>query len=756
VGTTPGALAGLRVIDASAGIAGPLAAMFLADFDADVVKVELPGAGDARPHPGSVMWGRGKRRVPSLDGLVGTADVLITNARLDTGDVDTTRLVHLVVPALLDGAAWPLTIESEGLIAATTGIALRQASVGGGPIDSVSPILPTVHGVWAAAAAVAALIERQRSGLGQTVTVSGVHGAMVASSAAMNLDTSTEPPARVGDAGGSVPFYRTYQCGDGEWLFLAALTPRFTDLAFGALGVGDLYEDPRLDGRGRAGMLHSDNVSWVTERIAGAFLSDTREHWLAVLHAAGCPAGPVLARDDWLDHPQVEAIDMRLEVDDPERGPVVMPGVPLRLHATPGGVRPPVPSPAATAGGATTWLDRPWDLPPPTTPDATGTTPPLAGVRVLDLGAIIAGPYAASLLAELGASVVKVEPLTGDSFRGPGFAAYNKGQRGIAIDLQHPSGHDVLLRLVTGADIVIDNYRPGVLGRLNLGHERLSETNPQIISVSITGFGDGGPLGDEPGFDPVLQAMSGMMSAQGGDAEPVFFTVPVNDVTAAATTALGSLIALLHRVRTGQGQKVTTSLAAMSALVQADDIVRFAGRPPARIGGRDHRGAAPLDRYYEATDGWIRVLGTGTTAHPRTLEGLGLAAIDDEAIAAWVAGRSRTDAIGQLVGAGIAAVEARSTRELVDDETMIARGVLHSDPRPGRESRWTTGTYAHFGRSLLVPAANAPALGQHTLEILTEAGYTSAEVAELEQRGVLRRGEDPAAGVLGPRSTDRS
>jgi crotonobetainyl-CoA:carnitine CoA-transferase CaiB-like acyl-CoA transferase len=752
VGTTPGALSGLRVIDASRGIAGPLAAMFLADFGADVVKVDPPRTGDAprtgdtRPHPGSVMWDRGKRSASSIDGLVGSADVLISNAPIDTGGLDNSRLVHLVVPALLDGATWPLTIESEGLIAAVTGVALRQASFGGGPIDSVSPILPTVHGVWAAAALVAALIERQRSGLGQTVTVAGVHGAMVASSAAMNLDAAVDPPARLGDAGGSVPFYRTYQCADGEWLFLAALTPRFTDIAFAALGVADMYDDPRLDGRGRAGMLHPDNVGWVTERIATAFRSDTREQWLATLHHAGCPAGPVLRREQWLDHPQIDAIGMRLEVDDPHHGHVVMPGAPLRLHATPGVVRSPAPGSAATGEGAPTWLDPPWDLPAPVDDDSTRSTPPLAGVRVLDLGAIIAGPYAGSLLAELGASVVKVEPLTGDSFRGPGFAAYNKGQRGLAVDLQHADGHEVLLRLVSDADIVIDNYRPGVLGRLNLGYEQLSETNPRIISVSITGFGVGGPLGDEPGFDPVLQAMSGMMAAQGGDAEPVFFTVPVNDVTAAATTALGSLIALLHRERTGQGQKVTTSLAAMSALVQADDIVRVDRRPPGRVGGRDHRGAGPLDRYYEATDGWIRVLDTGEHGYPRRLAGIGLASVDGETIAAWVAERARADAVAQLAAAGVAAVEARSVRELIDDETMIARGVLRQDTRPGRESRWTTGTYAHFGRTPLVPAADAPALGQHTVEILTDAGYAITDIAELHERKVIVGGEGRTSG----------
>jgi crotonobetainyl-CoA:carnitine CoA-transferase CaiB-like acyl-CoA transferase len=175
-------------------------------------------------------------------------------------------------------------------------------------------------------------------------------------------------------------------------------------------------------------------------------------------------------------------------------------------------------------------------------------------VRVLDLGAVIAGPYAGSLLAELGADVVKVEPPTGDSFRGPGFSAYNKGQRSLAIDLRRPQGRDAFLALARHADVVIDNYRPGVLARLGLDRDALAAVNPAIVSMSSTGFGDHGPLGEEAGFDPVLQAMSGMMRAQGGDDRPVFFSVPVNDVTTAASVALGVSAAVLHARRTGEGQ----------------------------------------------------------------------------------------------------------------------------------------------------------------------------------------------------------
>ena len=149
---------------------------------------------------------------------------------------------------------------------------------------------------------------------------------------------------------------------------------------------------------------------------------------------------------------------------------------------------------------------------------------------MLDLGTILAGPFAGSLLAELGADVIKVEPPAGDPFRTVGFI-YNRGMRSIAIDLQAQAGQAVFRDLVRSADVVIDNYRPGVLARLGIDYDALRAVNPQIISLSITGFGEGGPLAAQPGFDPILQGMSGMMTAQGGDSEPVFLTVAVNDVT---------------------------------------------------------------------------------------------------------------------------------------------------------------------------------------------------------------------------------
>jgi crotonobetainyl-CoA:carnitine CoA-transferase CaiB-like acyl-CoA transferase len=724
-----GPLQGLRVVDASTGVAGPIAAMLLADLGADVVVVPpLTDVVRDDQHPGAAVWQRGKRVGALPEGRV---DVVVSHGPLSGFDLPDSA-VHLQVPALLPGVGWPADVESDALASSLLGVALRQHADGPGPVDSVIPVLPIVHGVWAAAATVAALVERQTSGRGQVVTVGGAHGAMVAFAAGLEIDTTAAPAARDGDGGGRVPFYRTYRCGDGEWLFLAALTPRFSELAFAALGVDDMYDDPRIAGRGRAGMLDADNIGWVTDRVAAAFASASRDEWLRRLHDAGCPAGPVLRRDDWLDHPQIAAIGMRVEVDDPVRGPVVMPGHPLVLHASPARVG--GPAPAGDVVAQVSWSGPAWVLP---SPDASGAAAsgPLEGVKVLDLGAVIAGPYAGSLLAELGADVVKVEPPTGDSFRGPGFAAYNKGQRSLSIDLRHAEGRRALLALARDADVVIDNYRPGVLARLDLDRDALAEVNPTIVSLSTTGFGDGGPLGTEAGFDPVLQAMSGMMRAQGGDDRPVFFSVPVNDVTTAALAALGAATAVLHARRTGEGQKVTTSLAAVSAFVQSAEIVRFAGRPAPRVGGRDHRGVDALDRFYEASDGWIRLLAADVDPLDVELDEIGSPTV--AALGAWALERTREQAVAALTSQGLRAVPVREPGELLHDPDALRHSIVRPDPRPGREGRWTGGCFAMFDRTPAPSTALAPSLGEHSSEVLAEAGLSEADIAGLVADGIV-------------------
>jgi crotonobetainyl-CoA:carnitine CoA-transferase CaiB-like acyl-CoA transferase len=226
----------------------------------------------------------------------------------------------------------------------------------------------------------------------------------------------------------------------------------------------------------------------------------------------------------------------------------------------------------------------------PLEPEGRG---PLAGIRILDLGAFIAGTFAPTILSSYGADVIKIEALDGDPFRMAGmqFVGHNRGKRGLAIDLKNPAGKEAFLDLVRVSDVVLDNYRIGVRERLGIDYAALREINPCIISCSITGYGPEGPYALDPGFDPILQARSGMMAGQGGDDEPVFHQVAVNDSATAMMGAFGIVAALHARERTGQGQEVLTCLANQSVICQSGELTvrRASADPPGATVWDEHR-----------------------------------------------------------------------------------------------------------------------------------------------------------------------
>ena len=260
---------------------------------------------------------------------------------------------------------------------------------------------------------------------------------------------------------------------------------------------------------------------------------------------------------------------------------------------------------------------------------------------MLDLGTVIAGAYAASILANFGADVVKVESPDGDPFRsgGGGFINYNRGKRGLGLDLKAAKGRALFLDLAKGADVVLDNYRLGVRERLGVDYAALAAVNPRIISCSANTYGSKGSDAGQPGFDAVLQAMSGQMAAQGGGPgdDPVFHSIPVNDVATAALTSFAIIAALYARERTGEGQNVETSLAAASATLQFGELVAFERAPAPLLGSRDCIGASALDRYYRCSNGWLTL---GCTA-PEHARGAGRGAGSRRVAGALVAGARR-------------------------------------------------------------------------------------------------------------------
>jgi crotonobetainyl-CoA:carnitine CoA-transferase CaiB-like acyl-CoA transferase len=763
------ALAGVRVLDLTGSVAGAVTGMLLADLGADVVKVHPPGALPLDGRRGRMMWDRGKRAAaadPSraedllaLDRLIAGADVLLVGTSgpgvtyrglFDRGRRPGEPCFWVVMPPyLLDETPWPGGQESAGLLSAWLGHAWNQSSQGDVPVDCLFPLAVHMQAIWAAIIAVALLVGRQRGlTLAPLAVAGGAHGAQLISPGTFTAVRDEPHVHRPGGPGGTLPNYRTYRCGDGQWLFFGAFSNAFIERGLTAAGAGWIFTDPRVGGN-PGNLRLPENTTWIARELEKVFATRPRGEWLDLLETADCPAAPVNEPGTWLDHDQVRALGLRLETAGDTGQEIVMPGPLINLSLTPASVR----GPAASSWPEITRLEPPWpaaDTPAPRPPGGQsspaprepGPQAPLSGLRVLDLGTIIAGPFVGTLLADLGADVIKVErPPLGDEFRvahggrgGSSFDAYNRDQRSAMLDLS--PGDDRLLfdRLIGSADVVVDNYRAGVASRLAITHDQLAAVNPQIVTVSISAFGEVGPLGRRPGFDPVIQAMSGIMRAQGGPDQsdsPAFLTVPINDVLAAGLAALGACAAVLARARLGRGQHVGVTLCAASCLLQSEFLVQSGRSRAYPAGGRDFAGPGPLDRLYRTCDGWVRL--AAVPGQLPALRGAGLAPAPglvqpgDEALAAGIAallaGLPAAEVIARAHAAGVPAARARQVRELTDDAQLIRHGLLTV---LGRDHRGVT--RVDPGRWLEMPGlparapGTAPGAGEHTEMLRREAG----------------------------------
>jgi crotonobetainyl-CoA:carnitine CoA-transferase CaiB-like acyl-CoA transferase len=743
------AFQGLRVLDCSQGLVGPMAAMLLADFGAEVLKVEPPGGDRAAAKPAYQMWNRNKRRMTldldsaagreQLERLLAAADVAVFDfspGRMQALDLMAAaerhpRLVRLWTPPYGTSGDWSEMEAHHGALMSLTGGAFRQSSYEEQPVYLIAPVLHYAQACMAAGSAGAALLERSRSGLGQAVTVSGLNAvALVGGASGTFL-----PPGR--NPLGASPSYRLYECGDGEFLFLATLFSYFFKRALNAIGLTEIA------------LAEEVFPEEVTEAMEARFLEKGRDEWLEILRAADVPVGPVGRREDWLASELIANNDMRVVMPDAERGPVEMPGVPIKLKQTAGSVRHLVQD--ASEADVDRFLVAPAAVPPPAA--TAPKTAPLAGIRVLDLGTVIAGAYCNAILANLGAEVVKVESAEGDPWRdrGIGFTAFNRGKRGLVVDLKQPAGRDVFLDLARQADVVLDNYRLGVRDRLGIGHDAVRAVNPRLISGSITTYGSRGEETRRPGFDPLLQARSGLMAAQGGDGDqPVFHIIAVNDFASAAMASFGVIAALNARERTGEGQVLETSLTNQSAMFQCGDLTTWPGAPTPIKGSRDCLGVAALDRFYACADNWI-LIACGTPAEAEALAGaLGnpewAAAFDmmreprDGALASLLEARlalmTVADALAVLRAVGVRATPAQEGDEVLADPWLQANRFL-DELRETPFGPVVNRPYAGFSRSVAGYSRPDPGLGEHSFEVLADWGIDPDRIAQLGEDGVV-------------------
>jgi crotonobetainyl-CoA:carnitine CoA-transferase CaiB-like acyl-CoA transferase len=398
---------------------------------------------------------------------------------------------------------------------------------------------------------------------------------------------------------------------------------------------------------------------------------------------------------------------------------------------------------------------------------------PLEGMKVIDLTHVMAGPTCTLMLADMGADVIKIEKVPGgdDTRRNvppamegesAAFMMMNRNKRGVALDLKTEGGRRVLARLLEDADVVVENYRPGTMDKLGFDYQKLRARNPGLIYCALSGFGRTGPYGHRGGFDLVAQAMSGIMSitGEGPGRPPVKCGAPLTDITCGILAAMGILAAYAHRLKTGQGQMVDTSLfeAGIVQTYWQSAIALATGIAPGPMGS-----AHPLNAPYQAfetADGWIVIGANNQRLWMRTLEILGAVQLADDArfyesrdrlahvkeleaaLSPYFRQRSSAEWLARLEEVGVPAGPVYDVLEMQADPQVLAREMVveveHRKVGPVR----TLGLPVKFSETPGKVRTGAPLYGQHTREVLEEHGFPAAEIEALVAEGAVIAAED--------------
>lgn len=391
---------------------------------------------------------------------------------------------------------------------------------------------------------------------------------------------------------------------------------------------------------------------------------------------------------------------------------------------------------------------------------------PLDGIRVIDFGRFIAGPYCAELFADMGSDVIRVERREGgeDRYVGPVvesgegglFLNVNRRKRGITLDFAHPASREIIRRLVLGADIVMVNLPLDVMKKLGLDYDSLREIRPDIILVMASAFGPDGPYAGRVGFDTVAQAMSGAMSLTGFPGTPVRDIVPFVDYGTALHAAFGAMVALYDRRETGRGRVIDVSLLATAvAFMQPFLAEKTASGITREQQGNASYYAAPSD-VYRARDGWVIAQAIGDAMFrrwarlveredliddPRCRDDITRAnncGLINEVMSDWCSARTRDEVIAALERARIPCGPVYNLDDVIADAQVRARNLLEEADFPGSPKPVTLSrTAVRVSGAEAEGPGRAPALGEHTREVLSELGFTPSEISDLREAGAV-------------------
>ncbi len=817
------ACSGLRVLDFTRGMHGNLVGTILADYGAEVVKIEPPSGDPYRGHPAWGFWNRGKgSRVLDLkseDGraaardLVAAADVLVENFRPSAmerhglGYEEARELNPALVYASITGfgarGPWAHLKGYEGIVSAKTGRMLEFSSLlpeRGGPVFAAVP--SAGYGALHAAlqGILAALHVRRQTHRGTHVETSLLQGTTAYDMLRwFALQAAAADPLaadRLGSWGAIQhqiprPNYLTAVTKDGVWLQFANTLPHLFMAQMNALGLTDLYSEPRF--ADLPALRDPDDSEEVWAIILERVRQKTWGEWKAIFDAERDIAiEPFFEAADAFDHPQVRHNEHIIEIDGVEQvGPIV------RQTETPA-----TPGRGAPSLGSANGVDADgWTAVEPGEPGPAPTAP-LEGITVVDFSTFYATPFGSALLADLGARVIKVEPPEGEVSRYTAgrmlFYKTTGGKESIGVDLKTAEGQEIVHRLLRRADIVMHNFRPGVAERLGIGYERARDLNPRVVYHYGASYGDSGPYSYKPAMHPIAGALGGGAIQQmppselhAGDAElpmdelkrKAWRLMNANEGNPDVNAALGLGSSLLLGLRAaeelGVGQYQLTTMIASNLYANADGAVRGPDVPPRRQPDPELLGMGPLYRLYRAGDGaWVFLAAPFEHEWSALCAALGR----DE----WLADpRFASDEAREQHGEALAAALAEAFLERGADEwerELTARDVacVRADAanvaefagnEANRElgftvdvSHPTFGEYWRHGPVVTLdsaPSTIRPACepGEHTRPILAELGYSSAEIDGFKEGGIVgwpdEGGEDGAARAAEERQREK-
>mgnify|MGYP002623357989 CR=1 FL=1 len=739
-----GILAGTRVVDLSTGIAGPVAALLLLEAGADVVKIEPPNGDPQRGEAGFAVWNRGKRSVAvDLDSAAGSkqlqeiladADVLIhdrTPSQAALIGIDDERLAQAFPGLIVSGVTgWPrghrLCEEPgrETLVLARLGLLDEQPGHRTGPVFIRMPFANWLASWFCAIGVMARLIARQRDGAGGVAHTSLAQAALAPMT--MHWARAERPSPSFSKGLDKDLAVAIHQCADGRWIHVH-YSP--DGAPWMKAELKRLGSDKLAAANARWGKNHTAPNFGANKEI---FATRPAQEWLEHLWAHDVAAQPAADFGRIYFDQQARCNGYVVEVDDPVLGVTLQPG--SAVHTEPqcrviGPLRPL----NSDAGRIFDERREPADVAP-----RAPASPPLNGVRVLDLGAYLAGPFATMMLADLGADVIKVEPVGGDAMRyiERAFCGTQRGKRGLALQLNSPQARPILEKLTCWADIVHHNVRMPAARKLGIDPVSLRKTNAKVITCHVSSYGPLGPRAGWPGYDQMFQASCGWEVENGGGAgnPPMWLRFGVTDYLAALSSVFATLLALYHRFRVGEGQHVSSSLLGATLLTVSEAIAYADGRiTPIKSLDAGQTGVGSHHRIYACADGWIAV------AALKREEREAFDTLVGGDPVSWCSFKNCKRALEQLASLGVPSAPVRTGQleSFLGDPENRNVGLVAEYQHAELGKLTQIGAFWRFDTPLSLRRP-PPALSEHSREVLKENGIETNEIERLVACGELK------------------